>query len=115
MANVPTAVMPKIELKPLNAFSEEIGKYRNAAGTRNIGIVAINFIIAPTKAVGLYPKMKTVDIIDTPKAWDKPYRKNAKTQMTPTKSIFIPHGTRNEGIISAMIARADRTATLAME
>lgn len=78
-----------------------------------MGTVARNFIAAPMKAVGLYPAMKIVVIIDTHSAWDEPYRKNAKTQMTPTKSIFIPHGTRSEGIISAMIARVDRIATLA--
>jgi len=110
---MPATVMTRIELNTLDPLSEEIGKYRNAQGTRNMGTVAMNFIAAPTKAVGLYPTMKIVVIIDTHKAWDKPYKKKAKTQMTPTKSSFIPHGTRNEGMISAMIARVERTAALA--
>ena len=46
--------------------------YDTEAGIRNIGMVAMNFMVAPTKPVGINSAIKSVVIIDTGNATDKP-------------------------------------------
>ncbi len=86
-----------------------------SSGIKNIGSVAINFIVAPRKPVGITILMNIAVMIETLSASFKPYRKYAKIHITPTKSIFIPHGARSgnvSDITSNNIANVDRIAVL---
>jgi hypothetical protein len=85
------------------------------AGIMNMGRVASNFIIPPRKPVGITALINIAVMIETLKASFTPYRKNAKTHMTPTKSIFIPQGVRRgntSDMTSNNIANAERIAVL---